>query len=119
MPPIIGLSFNLLTLLLLVHACLPLARTYTTKFYTLSYRNPKTGNYGLGGDDAYLVLFCIVLFTGLRAAAIEYMLAPFAKSQGISKRKDITRFSEQAWLLIYYSFFWTLGAVCAHPPRFS
>lgn len=106
----IGLSFNLLTLLLLVHACLPKARTYTTKFYTLAHRKPATGNYGMGSDDAYLVTFCVILFTGLRAAAIEYLLAPFAKYRGISKRKDITRFSEQAWLLIYYSFFWTLGA---------
>jgi len=65
----------------------------------------------MGSDDAYLVTFCVILFTGLRAAAIEYLLAPFAKYRGISKRKDITRFSEQAWLLIYYSFFWTLGAV--------
>jgi acyl-CoA-dependent ceramide synthase len=87
------------------------ARTHTTKFFTLAYFNPQSGRYGLGWDDSYLLLFCIVLFTGLRAAAMEYMLAPFAKSQGISKRKDITRFSEQAWLLMYYSFFWPLGLV--------
>jgi len=42
---------------------------------------------------------------------MEYIFAPFAKSQGVAKRKDITRFSEQAWLLLYYSVFWTLGIV--------
>lgn len=96
---------------------MPKARSYTTKFYSLAYLNPATGNYFLGSDDLYIMVFCIVLFTGLRAATMEYILAPFAKHQGISKRKDITRFSEQAWLLIYYSVFWTLGMVrCPIPP---
>ncbi|KAL1859514.1 hypothetical protein VTK73DRAFT_7589 [Phialemonium thermophilum] len=105
----IGLSFNLLTLLLLTHGCMPRARPYTTKFFTLAYRNPDTGNYGMGSSDGYLVAFCIVLFTGLRAATMEYLLAPFAKRRGIEKKKDITRFCEQAWLFIYYVAFWTLG----------
>ena len=52
-----------------------------------------------------------MLFTGLRAWTMEYVLAPLAKSTGISKRKDLTRFSEQAWLLVYYCFFWPLGVV--------
>jgi acyl-CoA-dependent ceramide synthase len=38
-----------------------------------------------------------------------------AKSQGISKRKDITRFSEQAWMSIYYALFWPLGLVRLRP----
>jgi len=65
----------------------------------------------VGWDDGYLILFCVVLFTGMRAAIMEYVLAPFAKAYGISKRKDVTRFSEQAWLLVYYSVFWPLGLV--------
>ena len=43
---------------------------------------------------------------------MEYILAPFARLQGVTKRKMLTRFSEQAWLLVYYSVFWTLGMVC-------
>ncbi|KAK3937610.1 TLC domain-containing protein [Diplogelasinospora grovesii] len=105
----IGLSLNLLALLFLAHGCVPRAREHTIKFFTLSYYNPKSGKYGLGWDDGHLILACVVLFTGLRAAAMEYLLAPFAKAQGIAKRKDLTRFSEQAWLLIYCSVFWTLG----------
>ena len=44
---------------------------------------------------------------------MEYILAPIGKWRGISKRKDLTRFSEQAWLLVYYSIFWSLGLVCS------
>lgn len=91
---------------------MPRARDYTAKYFTLSYYNPESGKYGLGLADGHLVMFCIVLLLGLRAAIMEYVLAPFAKAQGISKRKDITRFSEQAWAIVYYTFFWPLGLVC-------
>ncbi|KAK0655076.1 TLC domain-containing protein [Cercophora newfieldiana] len=104
----IGLSFNLIALLFLAHG-MPRAREHTGKYFSLAYHNPETGKYGIGWDDGYLILFCMVLFTGLRAATMEYILAPFAKANGIEKRKDLTRFSEQAWLLVYYSVFWTLG----------
>ncbi len=61
--------------------------------------------------------FCIVLFTSLRAGFMEYVLAPLAKLWGISKRKEVTRFSEQGWMLIYYNVFWPLGMVChTRPP---
>jgi acyl-CoA-dependent ceramide synthase len=52
------------------------------------------------------------VFTGLRAAVMDYALTPFAKMRGIKTQKDTTRFAEQAWLLVYYSVFWTLGMVC-------
>lgn len=45
---------------------------------------------------------------------MEYALAPVAKYMGISKKKEITRFAEQAWLVLYCSIFWSLGFVCAH-----
>ncbi|OTA00675.1 sphingosine N-acyltransferase lac1 [Trichoderma parareesei] len=105
----VGLSLNLLALLFLSHACIPKAREYTTKFFHLSYYNGKTGKYATGFDDAYLIAFFIVLFTGLRAGTMEYILAPLGRLNGISKRKDVTRFSEQAWLLVYYAVFWPTG----------
>ncbi|POR38402.1 TRAM/LAG1/CLN8 domain-like protein [Tolypocladium paradoxum] len=105
----IGLSFNLLALLLLAHSFIPKARIHTRKFVHLAYHNEETGRYGIGSDDAYFIIFCMVLFTGLRAGTMEYILAPFARLQGVTKRKVLTRFSEQAWLLVYYSVFWTLG----------
>ncbi|KAF9875097.1 hypothetical protein CkaCkLH20_07363 [Colletotrichum karsti] len=105
----VGLSFNLLALLFLAHFFIPKAQPHTIKFFTLSYKNPETGMYGAGLGDGCLIAFCIVLFTGLRAATMEYVLAPLAKTWGISKRKDLTRFSEQAWLLVYYGVFWPMG----------
>ncbi|KAM0252325.1 hypothetical protein ACHAQJ_007763 [Trichoderma viride] len=105
----VGLSLNLLALLFLAHACIPRARIHTTKFFHLSYFNEHTGKYATGKDDICLIAFFIVLFTGLRAGTMEYILAPFARLNGISKRKDMTRFSEQAWLLIYYAVFWPTG----------
>lgn len=115
--PFPGLAFNLIALLLLAHAFIPKARPLTGKFFTYSYHNPTTGKYGVGYDDAYFITFCIILFTGLRASAMEYLLAPIAKLGGISKRKDLTRFSEQAWLLVYYTIFWPLGLVSCTPAK--
>ncbi|KAK3331254.1 TLC domain-containing protein [Apodospora peruviana] len=112
----IGFSFNLLALLFLAHG-MPRARAHTSKYFMLSYYNPNSGKYGIGYDDVYLVAFCVTLFTLLRASVMEYILAPFAKSQRISKAKDVTRFSEQAWLFVYYCVFWTLGVYiyCTSP----
>lgn len=42
---------------------------------------------------------------------MEFFLAPFGKFYGITKRKELTRFTEQGWMIVYYSFFWTLGVV--------
>jgi acyl-CoA-dependent ceramide synthase len=93
------------------------ARPYTSKFFTLSHYNSNTGKYAAGHDDFYFMTFCIVLFTGLRAGFMEYVLAPLAKLWGISKRKEVTRFSEQGWMLVYYNVFWPLGMVChTRPP---
>lgn len=107
----IGLSLNLLSLLVLAHACIPKARIHTRKFFHLSYFNEATGKYATGQDDLCLIAAFIVLFTGLRAGTMDYVLAPFAKLNGITNRKDMTRFSEQAWLLIYYMVFWPTGVV--------
>jgi acyl-CoA-dependent ceramide synthase len=93
----------------------PRARGHTAKYFTLAYQNPESGEYGVGKDDAYFMTFCVVLFTCLRAASMEHVFAPFAKAMGVVKRKDVTRFSEQAWLLVYYSYFWSLGLVSLPP----
>lgn len=106
-----GVSFNLIAILCFVHLYIPTARQHTSKFFWLSHYNPSTGQYGAGEGDCYFLAFCIVFFTGLRAGFMSYVLAPLAKQLGISKKKDVTRFSEQAWLVCYYSIFWTLGMV--------
>jgi acyl-CoA-dependent ceramide synthase len=108
---LLGLSVNLFALVLLTHICFPEARTQTSKFFKLSYYNPDTGNYGLGPNDAWMVVFWVVVFTGLRAVVMDYALLPFSKMAGVKKERDQARFCEQAWLLVYYSVFWTLGMV--------
>ncbi|KAI1199154.1 TLC domain-containing protein [Nemania serpens] len=105
----IGLSFNLIALIFLTHLFIPKARSHTRKFFTLSYHSPSSGGYAIGSDDYCFISFCVVLFTGLRAGLMEHVFAPLAKHWGLKKRKDMTRFSEQAWLLTYYSFFWPFG----------
>lgn len=107
----IGLSINLLMLLALTHLCFPRARRHTFKFFYLSYYNPETGQYYSGWNDAFVVFFCITVFTGLRAAVMNYVLLPLAKKGGVKTARDQTRFCEQAWLLVYLSFTWTLGMV--------
>jgi acyl-CoA-dependent ceramide synthase len=100
-----------MALLFLTHMFMPKARAHTRKFFTMSYYNPATQRYGAGGDDGYLISFLIVFFTGLRAFTMEYLLAPLGRRWGISKRKTLTRFSEQAYMLLCYVVFWSLGMV--------
>ncbi|KAG9244027.1 TLC domain-containing protein [Calycina marina] len=104
-----GLSINLLMLLALTHLCFPRARRHTRKFFELSYYNAATGEYCSGWNDAFMVFFCITVITGLRATVMDYVLTPFAKKYGVKTTRDQTRFSEQAWLLVYLSFVWPLG----------
>lgn len=103
-----------MALLFCAHYLLPKSQAYTSKFFTLQYFNATTKAYGAGFDDVYFVLFTVVLLTGLRAAAMEYFLAPFAKHMGLRKKKEVTRFSEQAWLVIYCCTFWSIGFVRTH-----
>ncbi|KAE8146092.1 longevity assurance proteins LAG1/LAC1 [Aspergillus avenaceus] len=107
--PLLGISLNLIFILLFVHLSVPRLRPYTSKAVWLSHYNPDTGCYGVGSDDLYFIGFCVVSYTGLRAFSIENILAPLGRRWGISKSKDIRRFSEQAWLLCYFSLSWTLG----------
>ncbi len=51
------------------------------------------------------------MFTGLRAAVMDYILVPIAQMAGILKKKEIVRFAEQAWIFVYYTAFWSLGMV--------
>ncbi|GKT46184.1 sphingosine-1-phosphate lyase [Colletotrichum spaethianum] len=105
----IGLAFYTIIPLLLTYFCIPGARPLTSKFLKLSYYNPATGKYGAGHDDLYFVAFCVMLSIGIRAALMRHVLAPLGRHWGISKKKDVTRFSEQGWMLAYYSVLWPIG----------
>jgi acyl-CoA-dependent ceramide synthase len=77
----------------------------------MSYFDSTNGMYSRGWDDMYLVFFWIVVFTGMRAAVMDYVIKPFARWGGISSTKARTRFAEQGWMLLYYIVFWSLGMV--------
>lgn len=74
-----------------------------------------TDRYEIGTDDFYVVLYWIVLLTGLRAGAMSYLFIPFARWAGVKKRKGQVRFAEQAWLFCYDTPFFSLGAVRTVP----
>lgn len=95
----------------MTHICFPRARQSTRKFHLLSYHNPETGKYALGWDDFYMVLYSIIVLTGLRAATMDYALMPLAQLAGVTKKKEKVRFAEQAWVLIYDSTVFSLGMV--------
>ena len=95
----------------MTHVFFPKIRVQTRRFYQQSYYNPATGKYALGADDAYMVIYWIVVFTALRTAVMDYLLMPLARKAGVKKARDQTRFCEQAWLLVYYSVFWSVGMV--------
>lgn len=105
----LGLSINCLLLLALTHLLFPSLRATTSPYFLLSYHDAATGMYEPGRDDFKFVVLWIVIFTGLRAGTMDYVLIPWARSLGIHKKKQQIRFAEQAWLIVYYSVFYTAG----------
>ena len=103
---------NLLLLHAMTHICFPRARQSTRRYHLLSYYNPRTGKYALGWDDIYMVCYSIVVLTGLRAAAMDYVLVPLAQLGKVKSKKDKVRFCEQGWVLIYDTTLFGLGFVC-------
>lgn len=56
-------------------------------------------------------MYWIIIFTGMRCAVMDYILAPFATWAGLRKTKAIVRFAEQAWIMLYAAVFWMTGMV--------
>lgn len=108
-----------MALLFCAHHVLPRSQAYTSKFFTLQKYNDQTNKYGACFDDILFVFLVVVILTGLRAATMEYVLAPFANYMGLPKKKMVTRFSEQAWLVVYCVHSWSLGFVRTFPPSSS
>ncbi|KAB8231375.1 TLC domain-containing protein [Aspergillus alliaceus] len=104
----IVLSFQLITILLLIHLWVPSLGPYMSKFFTLSYYNHSSEKYGIGYNDFYFIAFSIILLTGLRASCMKYILAPLSRRWGVSRAKDATRFVEQGWTVMYYNMVWPL-----------
>lgn len=102
---------TILGTLLAAHNLYPTLRPYTAPFFQLSYYQPSEGVYVQGFDDVYFVISSAITFTAVRATAIEWIFRPAARYAGL-KRKASNRFAEQAWMWMYYAFFWTFGMVC-------
>ncbi|KAL2013953.1 hypothetical protein VTN00DRAFT_1478 [Thermoascus crustaceus] len=105
----IGISVTILAMLLAVHNLYPSLRPYTAPFFQLSYYQPSKGVYIQGWDDIYYVIGSAIGFTAVRAIAIDWIFRPLARWAGLKKKKPSLRFAEQAWLLVYYGFFWSYG----------
>ena len=108
-----GIAINCMLLLVLTHICFPTLRPSTTPFFSFSYYVPQTGLYNPGWQDMKLVATWVIIFTGLRASTMDYILVPLATTVGVSKKRATVRFAEQAWLLLYYIVFWSIGMVCS------
>ena len=106
----LGLSVNLMLLTCLTYVCFPSLRNTTAAFFWLSYPSSTTpGMYAPGPGDLYLVVTFVVLFTGVRAFCLDYLLMPLAARCGIAKRKDRTRFAEQSYMMTYYFTYLSWG----------
>lgn len=105
----LGLSVNFILLVCLSWLLFPSLRKRLEAFAHLSYRT-ESGAFGLGPQDAQLVLSFIALFTAARAFALEHLLTPLAEKLGIVKNKPKVRFAEQGFLLLYYCIYWSWGA---------
>ncbi|KAF5966024.1 fumonisin biosynthetic ceramide synthase [Fusarium bulbicola] len=99
-----GIGFPLLAIaLLLIHISIPQAAPYTSKFLLLSHRQPSTGLYSIGHGNVCFILLQVLTLASLREGCMKYLLAPFARAIRVSKERKVIRFSEQGWILMYYS----------------
>ncbi|KAK6434838.1 Sphingosine N-acyltransferase lag1 [Oleoguttula sp. CCFEE 5521] len=107
----LGLSLNLVLLAALTWLIFPSLRQRVGSFFVLQYPAAALGRYHQGPRDLNLVAGFVVLFTGLRALCMDYLLLPLAARAGVRQKKAKVRFAEQAYLVLYYVVFWTGGVV--------
>jgi hypothetical protein len=88
----LGISLNLILLVTLTYILFPSLRERVGSFFTLQYPTGKMGEFSIGPRDVYLVAGYVVLFTGLRAAFMDYLLLPLAGLMGIRSKKLRVRY---------------------------
>lgn len=81
----------------------PALRPHTAKLLHLQYVDPNTGSATIGTDDAFFVAFAIVVLTFARALFVDHILNHAAAQLHVTGRKQITRFVEQGWSVVYYT----------------
>ncbi|POY74314.1 hypothetical protein BMF94_2508 [Rhodotorula taiwanensis] len=84
-------------------------RSIPARFLHLSFRQPGTDLYFKGRDDGFLIAWWVIAFCFLREATMRWGLRPLARWSGIRSSRAVVRFAEQGWLLVYYSFSWSIG----------
>lgn len=72
--------------------------------------------YGKGPKDLLFLGFYIIVFSFVRQALTEYLLRPLARALGLKTEGKITRFMEQAYAVVYFSWSGAFGLV--RPARF-
>jgi acyl-CoA-dependent ceramide synthase len=99
----LGLCVNVMLVILLSYLLFPDLRDRTGGFFMLSY--PLENAYGIGPQDLKLVFGFMAFFTTARVAVMDYMLKPLAVKLQVLKPKTQTRFTEQSYMIIYYTIF--------------
>ena len=89
----LGIAVNLILLVGLSWLLFPGLREPLKALYHLCYPSTlQEGMYGQGPNDLGVVVSLIVVFTGLRAFTLDYVLMPIAGLCGIRKRKIKVRY---------------------------
>lgn len=91
----LGISLNLILLVVLTYLLFPSLRERAGAFFTLQYATGNSGEFSLGPKDMYLVVGCVVLFTGVRAACMDHALLPLAGVLGIRQKKAKVRYESR------------------------
>ncbi|KWU41730.1 longevity assurance proteins LAG1/LAC1, partial [Rhodotorula sp. JG-1b] len=84
-------------------------KSIPARFLFLSFRQPGTGLYYKGRDDAFLIAWWVIAFCFLREATMRWVFRPLARWSGIRSSRAVVRFAEQGWLLVYYTLSWSIG----------
>jgi hypothetical protein len=90
----LGISLNLILLGTLTYLLFPSLRERVGAFSTLQYPTGNAGEFSVGPRDTYLVAGFVVLFTGMRAACMDYVLLPLTGVLGIKQKKTKVRYAE-------------------------
>ena len=93
----LGLSLNAMLLVAMSWCLFPSIRDKLQASFTLSYQARRSGTesnawYGQGPRDLWLVASLVVVFTGVRAFMLDYVLLSLAGLLGIKKKKGRVRY---------------------------
>ncbi|KAL1920154.1 uncharacterized protein VTP21DRAFT_1300 [Calcarisporiella thermophila] len=110
----IPLTFSFI---LLVHVAQFLGWESASQFFYLSYYDASTNLYTKGIYDISFVFSWVVGYTFLRAILIRFVLQSLGSRCGIKKARALVRFTEQAYLFLYYILVIPVGMriICTSP----